>query len=286
MSTDISPAYRLKTRSYATIDRLVRELRAELKEKAIGIAVQSLAKRAVRVFDEVTLGIAKYPEGKSPACRAWEEFSREVKDTATKHERNPDSDMSFDMALMLHGGRFYAILYTEQKAFVDAFEQKFQAEDYSYWNGSDDQLKYLTKHQWDARERTWNKILSNTSAPSMNGASFQIVRPTRWLPDGMYKRIHEQAPSYESRLKHFALREAIDRLVEKRGVVPTAEDSLHEGIRIYNNALWDMQDGLEEQNAEMVQIYQEAEQHVASLLVLDPGVMIYEESTPVPPLAP
>lgn len=76
------------------------------------------------------------------------------------------------------------ILFTEQKAFIDVFEKTVGAEEYSYWNGSDDQLKYLTEEQWDERKDTWNEILANSSAPDLNGATFVVVKPVRYLPNG------------------------------------------------------------------------------------------------------
>jgi len=92
----------------------------------------------------------------------------------TTQQRDPLYDFECNVQVLHASGRnlLLAMLFTEQAAFRIIWRRMPGVREYAYWNNTDPPA-YLTKEQWQRRERDWDKALGDEGIPSLRGFNIE-----------------------------------------------------------------------------------------------------------------
>ena len=67
----------------------------------------------------------------------------------------------------------YALVFSENEEYVKVWESIEGVEEYFYWDGSDSQLATMTRKEWKARKKKWDKIIGGLR-PIVNSVSWTL----------------------------------------------------------------------------------------------------------------
>lgn len=151
-----------------------RETLVPLTHKAIG---SHIAKRIARVIDEAAA--AEKPLGENVLSKIVGEFRDEVDEIKKTQRRNPSVDFEFKLSIMPYDGALYGMIYTEQYAWHKLFMDHPWVNDFSFHDSTDDLPKGITRRDYDARGRLWNKIMPEM-VPAKSGVEADLTTTIYW----------------------------------------------------------------------------------------------------------
>jgi len=221
MSTKIYNAYVMErkppkdcTTTWHTIKDIDKNLRSIMKRampRILKYARKQLSERMIEVHDEIVLNHLKlepYDLNSSVysyACRSLDKEYAKAARAGTKSHL----DFYLEASLFTHkDGSPAAIMFFGHRIWLDYIYKnahKFGLKDYHYQN-STDKPKSVSKREWEARERFWDKV-APSGVPFEDGYSRQIFKPPySFFSDLDYKASDWQRDrtSFERRVQYRA----------------------------------------------------------------------------------
>lgn len=178
MSTKIHDGYRLPADT--SMFGLLRELRKSITPTYEDLYATAVVRQATFDADDILRGDTNESgtvKVSSPLTAAVLTLDRAHHQIAKTGQRNPGLDLNFEVVVMCDPqdpGDLYAIIYTEQDAYRDAWNRIEGVEPFGYWNNTD-RPDDITDDEWDSRRRTWNRVIPDLTAPSTIGWAWSLL---------------------------------------------------------------------------------------------------------------
>ncbi len=211
MSTKIYNGYRFAPGT--DLLDLIPLLRARLDPVRDALDAALLAERAVRAIDAADLCGEKRPDRPVVAALATY-LDEQAKATPGSIGHDPHR---FELAAARDAitKRLHALVYSERRDLVEAFEALEAVEEYGYWNNADEPAG-ISEAEWGERRDSWARVLPWDVAPSQVMWSWTL-RPN---PDA---GMHEIARGANPETVHpLVLRQIPDRRWRLRQMIATA----------------------------------------------------------------
>lgn len=178
MSTKIHHGYRLAAGT--RLWEFLTALRATLNPIRDRLDAALLAEDCAAIIDWAQFDLARNTDetitDSGPVFQAWLAYeARQGKLKSSDHRHDPNR---FNMSIGWDEPtrRHLLLVYSEQKALVEAFTAMPAVEEYSYWDNSD-RPGTQTRNSWDERGATWKRIMPIGTVPADTMLTFEL-RPT------------------------------------------------------------------------------------------------------------
>lgn len=90
--------------------------------------------------------------------------------------RVPSLDLTLSIAFLSdphNSDDIYAMVYTDNREYIDVWESIEGINEYFYWNNSDSQLSQMTRKEWKEREAKWDELVGGIR-PSTVSVSWEL----------------------------------------------------------------------------------------------------------------
>jgi hypothetical protein len=178
MSTKIHNGYRV-----AGVDAftLTARLAAALGERYNELYMATVARTAAMYADRLLAGV-ELPDDAPNVARTspWMMATLVAEGThagiARTGQRNPSHDLQCQVTFLTDTdgfGDMYALLYTEQNAYVKIFESFDEIEPWPYWDNTD-RPDDVDEPDWEHRRHIWNRVIG-CAAPAQRGLTWSLL---------------------------------------------------------------------------------------------------------------
>lgn len=219
MSTKIYNAYLLQGHDLGSAAQLLQKFKmGTLRPMMEQLKTETLARRAVQLFDKATLGLDS--EKGNYVSRAWREMRDEQKN-AIAGMREPDVDFGCKLSLINHRSGVYVVMYSEQAEYTRAWEKLPGIVDFSYWNNTDRPDEVSAK-DWKKRERVWDSIFKGeVRSPDDAGLSIELLPVDGSWRTPEQEKLLEALPSMDQRVANVHIQAAAQELIKKDDIDDT-----------------------------------------------------------------
>ncbi len=160
-----------------------------------GLSVGSIDEKEAEILKHYSLTWFAYEKTQNA--------QRKIKETQT---RNPAYDFELNIVIFPESNRdrTLALVYGENKSFIECFTKHAKVEEYSWWNNCD-KPDEVTDAEWDQREKDWQMVVDMPPARAGLSRSYEGA----FLPEIKSDEIVACFAPIEKRAERWAL----DRLV-------------------------------------------------------------------------
>jgi hypothetical protein len=211
MSTKIFNGLKLTVTNLFELDRLVKELRAEVMAAVAIKRAQYVARCATNIHDRRLLGIAEEDEpeaARSPYIRAVSRL-RKCDETCYGGDQSRSSkfaypDHTFELCLFPYKRAVYAIPYTEDRDLLGLLTSKSWVSEYGYWDNTD-QPDSIDDREWRRRRKVWDGVFAGCYMSVSANGGFQVNLSPRQWEFLTWPEIQKQIPTLEKRRSEMKL---------------------------------------------------------------------------------
>lgn len=164
MSMCIYQGFLLKTDSLAEVSRIVEAFRPWVTSQA------------EHRYDQFMDNMVTSGKTETEAFALWRDFRDRVRKEGV---RVPIVDTDFSISLIPVNGGLLGIVYTEHRAWYEAWCQQPGVEEFSYWDNADAPDE-MAESEWQLREKAWAVLTGQPVA--MQAFSIDLVSPNGPLP--------------------------------------------------------------------------------------------------------
>lgn len=206
MSTKIHNGYRIAAAGLLDPFEFLNDLRAVTTGIYRDLLATALARTATGLADAAVRN-PEQSSGTQPLTQALQEANRAHREIVRTGQRNPAWDFGFDLVLVADPDDRdwrYALIYTEQDAYTDAWETNPVVNRFGYWNNTD-RPDDVTETEWDRRRTIWNRVLPGYTAPASIGFTWSLLSDdTGHSLTDIQPVIGDRIPSREERARMIA----------------------------------------------------------------------------------
>ncbi len=222
MSTKIYNGFRFTQTRLDEIMDLINSWRADMISAAESLSGQVLAIEMTNHIDRLDyFGQLEGEESEAtierPFMVARSSLMDRILEVKKTGRRNPIVDFDISVSIFPHNGRFYGMLFTEQRAWEKAWMSQDCIESYGYWNNSDPE-DGVSDEDWEVRGKVWESILGGPAQwrPTMAGLDATIFIGEDVVYADLLKETLGAIPSLEKRARRLAKEELTTEEIELR----------------------------------------------------------------------
>lgn len=216
MSTVIENGYEIPLSTFEELGVLRDKVQKEMNEVSLKIFHKELAKRIVRSIDDVSvmqledfnkkyfkdeedLGKSGLLKSTMPFYNEYKRMLEEKEESDKKGLRSLSIDLDCEVVFFPTKNKTLALLYSEQKEFIEVWEKNPLVTYYGYWNNVD-RDDNVTKEEWDERREDWEFVLPGIGIPSESGFVCQLTKGLPRIINVDKNKIIENIPTLEERI--------------------------------------------------------------------------------------
>ncbi|PTY92951.1 hypothetical protein [Heyndrickxia sporothermodurans] len=218
MDVKITNGYILPPMSLTELNSFVQEYRKTIRVMSKQLVIERLGNMCMGYIDFVSL-----PEDKrtyfvemnrqiflpkdglkhSPLFTAYSKMQEMEQRIVTEKIRKPEYDFLCDLILFPSDDHILAMLFAEQKAYVDAFEKMPGVRSYSYWD-TEEQPEDISKKAWKQRAKHWQEAVGYTGIPSLEGFNVSCYNQLPFVDPNDIHRYIEERFNLDIRVNNYA----------------------------------------------------------------------------------
>ncbi|MCY7866042.1 hypothetical protein P8918_12525 [Bacillus spizizenii] len=170
----------------------------------------------------------------SPLFTAYQKMQENEQRIIAEKIKKPEYDFLCDIIFFPVKGKILAMLFAEQKSYVEAFRQIPGVKEYRYWDNTD-QPEDVTPKEWKERKEDWEQAFSYTRVPSLDGLSASCYIQMPFItPEDLHEYINSRF-SMDVRTNNYASRIVILRKYKE---LIKASDSIFGTQDMYKEATY------------------------------------------------
>lgn len=171
MSTKIHHGYNVPAHlhDFRALSRAIDLAMPEIAVLAETLMARTLIRRAVAILDQRAMTAEEVRYDASPITEATTECMDRVSAVERERRRDPAVDFGCDLVIFPHEESVLAMVFAERREIEQACSAALGLEPFAYWDHTD-RPEDVTREQWEARGRTWDKVLAFGS-PAQSGFS-------------------------------------------------------------------------------------------------------------------
>jgi hypothetical protein len=226
MSTKIFNGYRLRCSNFTRLQAFLDEFRAKALEYFEYSYYTKLAEECALIVDSKTLGLKLEEQSRRESLywASYDAVSKRYKKTKTSMERDPEYDFECNLSIHVAGGKYvYILLYAEMRGYETILNNMTGIEYYGYWDNTDPDST-VSERAFNARGKTWDRVLGESGTPMHRGMSFTIVGTE--LPMVSGKKIIDHMIPFEDRVSRMARKTSSDMPPKADGSAYTMNEIL------------------------------------------------------------
>ncbi len=211
MSTKIYNGFVIKTGDITEVMQLLDEVGVLYDDAAKKYMHTLTAHLIIDAWDGLSVGSIDEKDAEilkhySLSWYAYEKILNAQKKIKETNQRDPAYDFELNILIFpkSYTDRTLAMVYGENKSFLECFTKHPKVEEYGWWNNSD-KPNEVTDEQWDQREKDWQMVINRPPSRAGLSRSYDGCAP----PETTLAEIIKLFGPIEKRAERFALERLI-----------------------------------------------------------------------------
>lgn len=206
MSIKITNGYILPSMSLKELHNFAQTFRAQIRELSKKLIIERMGNMCLGyidfvrlpedrkvLFDEMYQYFKDHENMKhSPLYASYQKMQEAEQRIIAEKIKKPEYDFFCDIVFFPMENEILAMLFAEQKSYIELFKEMPGVKPYPYWNNTDRPAD-LTEDQWKIRELKWKEAVGYTGVPSLEGLSVSCYNHMPFIdPNSIHSYITER----------------------------------------------------------------------------------------------